>query len=228
MRARIVDESYRILGIGRFVLTYVAPPMGRSQHEHAPGEKEHTPQESHWLTVARRTALQLAPRGVNPTSFRLFEAMQLGLVPVYVYDDGDEQPWLPYHDWGGGLRPDGSLARVSAAPRASGPLWQRAAIVLRASEYSAFLTDALPDLMANETWYEGKRAFVRAARDAYFTYEAVTRHIYWFLRDPERADIRCQQPPRSFFGGRANADQSWMQPLSKAAPSEPGSANAAA
>jgi hypothetical protein len=36
----------------------------------------------------------LAPRGYGKTSFRLYEAMQLGCVPVYIYDD----PWLPYAD----------------------------------------------------------------------------------------------------------------------------------
>ena len=36
----------------------------------------------------------LAPRGYGRTSFRLFEAMQLGCVPVYIADD----PWLPYSD----------------------------------------------------------------------------------------------------------------------------------
>ena len=249
MRAHLVGEAYRLLGVGRFVQSYVEAPYGKSQHAHAAGETAHTPQETHWLTLSRRTALQLAPRGVNPTSFRLFEDLQLGLIPIYVFDDTDEQPWLPCeaqqrpsltllrararsrlspltpcpipsprraadHDFSGGLRDDGSLSRVSAAPRESGQVWHRTSIVLRMSEFNAFVTDALPTLVRNETWFEGKRAFIKSARASLFTYEAVTRQIYWWLKDPENADIKCQQPPRSFYGGRGNADQTWMQPAS--------------
>lgn len=36
----------------------------------------------------------LAPRGYGRTSFRLYEAMQLGAIPVYIYDE----PWLPFSD----------------------------------------------------------------------------------------------------------------------------------
>jgi hypothetical protein len=40
----------------------------------------------------------LCPRGYGRTSFRLFEAMDLGAVPVYIYDE----PWTPFSnelDW---------------------------------------------------------------------------------------------------------------------------------
>jgi hypothetical protein len=36
----------------------------------------------------------LCPRGYGPTSFRLYEAMQMGCVPVYITD----QAWLPFKD----------------------------------------------------------------------------------------------------------------------------------
>lgn len=36
----------------------------------------------------------LAPRGYGKTSFRLYEAMELGCVPVYIYDD----LWIPHND----------------------------------------------------------------------------------------------------------------------------------
>lgn len=47
-----------------------------------------------FLAVMHRSKYALAPRGYGKTSFRLYEAMQLGAVPVYIYDD----PWLPYAD----------------------------------------------------------------------------------------------------------------------------------
>ena len=45
-----------------------------------------------------RSVFALAPRGYGRTSFRLYEAMELGCIPVYLYDE----PWLPYTeiiDW---------------------------------------------------------------------------------------------------------------------------------
>ena len=134
-------------------------------------------------------------------------------MPVYVYDDVDEQPWLPYHDYSGGLDAAGALDRVALAPAASGRLWQRVAVVLPISRFGAFLEEVLPFLSRNETWYRGKRAFAGAARDAYFTYEAVVRQIFWLFREPrpETADIKCAQPPRAFWGGAANAEQTWEE-----------------
>jgi hypothetical protein len=37
----------------------------------------------------------LAPRGRGRNTFRMLEILQLGLIPVYVYDD---ICWLPYYD----------------------------------------------------------------------------------------------------------------------------------
>ncbi len=37
----------------------------------------------------------LCPRGYGAQSFRAYEAMQLGSVPVYIHDDN---PWLPFND----------------------------------------------------------------------------------------------------------------------------------
>jgi len=42
-----------------------------------------------------RSVFALCPRGYGRTSFRMYEAMQLGAIPVYIYD-GD--PWLPFND----------------------------------------------------------------------------------------------------------------------------------
>lgn len=47
----------------------------------------------HWEHVMRESSFSLAPRGLGRTSFRLFETMHLGLIPIYVWDDYE---WLPY------------------------------------------------------------------------------------------------------------------------------------
>ncbi len=44
--------------------------------------------------MAARSHFSLAPRGYGLTSFRLYEVMGLGSIPVYIYNE----PWLPYAD----------------------------------------------------------------------------------------------------------------------------------
>lgn len=48
--------------------------------------------------IMSRSYFTMAPRGYGKTSFRLYEAMQLDSVPIYIYD----KPWLPWEkelDW---------------------------------------------------------------------------------------------------------------------------------
>lgn len=47
-----------------------------------------------YLNVMSKSRFTLAPRGYGKASFRLYEALHLGSVPVYIYDDA----WLPYED----------------------------------------------------------------------------------------------------------------------------------
>jgi hypothetical protein len=47
-----------------------------------------------FVDLLHRSQFALCPRGYGRTSFRLYEAMQLGAVPVYIYDE----PWLPWAD----------------------------------------------------------------------------------------------------------------------------------
>ena len=48
-----------------------------------------------WATnqTSSSTLFNLAPPGWGRTSFRIGEVMQLGRIPVYIYDT---LPWLPY------------------------------------------------------------------------------------------------------------------------------------
>ena len=41
-----------------------------------------------------KTKFGLCPRGYGKTSFRFYEMLTMGVVPVYIYDD----PWIPYRD----------------------------------------------------------------------------------------------------------------------------------
>ena len=50
------------------------------------------------LELTERSRYTLCPRGFGPTSFRLYEAMQFGSVPVYV-SDHHHLPWTEEIDW---------------------------------------------------------------------------------------------------------------------------------
>jgi hypothetical protein len=54
-----------------------------------------------FLDITSRSKFSLCPRGYGTTSFRLYEAMQLRSVPVYIYD---KEPYIPFSDeinWNG-------------------------------------------------------------------------------------------------------------------------------
>jgi len=44
--------------------------------------------------IMERSVFSLCPRGYGKTSFRINEALNLGSIPVYIYDD----PWIPFLD----------------------------------------------------------------------------------------------------------------------------------
>ena len=46
-----------------------------------------------FLDVTARSTFSLCPRGYGATSFRLYEAMQLGAIPVYIYTN---EPYIPF------------------------------------------------------------------------------------------------------------------------------------
>jgi hypothetical protein len=48
-----------------------------------------------FVDLTLRSKFCLAPRGYGRSSFRFFEAIQLGTIPVYFWDD---KKWLPYQD----------------------------------------------------------------------------------------------------------------------------------
>jgi len=46
-----------------------------------------------FLDITARSVFSLCPRGYGATSFRLYEAMQLGAIPVYIYTG---EPYIPF------------------------------------------------------------------------------------------------------------------------------------
>jgi len=52
----------------------------------------------HFLETSSKSKFTLCPRGYGKTSFRMFECMQVGSIPIYIYDD-DWRPFKEIADW---------------------------------------------------------------------------------------------------------------------------------
>lgn len=48
-----------------------------------------------WRSIMERSVFSLCPRGLGRASFRLYEALSVGSIPIYIWDDIE---WLPYRD----------------------------------------------------------------------------------------------------------------------------------
>ena len=53
---------------------------------------------NHFIDTTNRSKFALCPRGYGKSSFRLYETMQIGAIPVYVSDD-HYLPWSDEIDW---------------------------------------------------------------------------------------------------------------------------------
>ena len=49
----------------------------------------------HWKIISESSNFSFCPRGFGSTSFRLYETLQLGTIPIYVWD---EELWLPFQE----------------------------------------------------------------------------------------------------------------------------------
>jgi hypothetical protein len=52
-----------------------------------------------FVDVTRQSKFGLAPRGYGASSFRFFEVMQLGVIPVYIHDGDDARPFQDILDY---------------------------------------------------------------------------------------------------------------------------------
>ena len=82
-------------------------PVRMEMLHHLVNKEEYILKPKHWslsiqdkrkdlfLDITSRSIFSLCPRGYGATSFRLYEAMQLGAIPVYIYTD---EPYTPFND----------------------------------------------------------------------------------------------------------------------------------
>lgn len=146
-----------------------------------------------WRDTLGGSILALAPRGFGATSFRLYEALQLGgaTVPVYVHDG---RPWLPYAWPGGGGEAQQGHLKADAHPALFRPGaldWASIAPVVDIRDFPQWLAAQGAPLLADQARLRGMQQAIADARDRYFTYDGVLRHVAAFLQDPSASDLRC-------------------------------------
>lgn len=128
-------------------------------------------QTADWESEVQRSQFNLAPRGYGRTSYRLAEVVQIGRVPVYMYDD---HPWLPY---------EGTNISIST---------------FGFSGQMGHMRETAKNMKAlTDVEYRGFLQNVKNVREHY-TYEGVMRQIEVFFRAPFGANgghLRCAKLP---------------------------------
>lgn len=124
---------------------------------------------SDFVDLMQRSVFALCPRGHGRTSFRLYEALQLGAIPVYLFDD----LWLPYTD------------ELN---------WRTLAVLVHVDEL-AFLPEIL-DAIPPPT-ISAMRAAMRDAAARWFTFEACARWILGTVQAIGRGDLQREVVGRS-------------------------------
>ena len=111
-----------------------------------------------WEKEIGKTKFNLAPRGYGRTSYRLAEIVQIGRIPVYMFDD---VLWLPYI---------GTNASVESFGFSSGRPFRD--VVQRMSQ-----------CLRNDQDFYKRLTQIKAIRK-YYTYDGVIEQIELFIQDP--------------------------------------------
>ena len=123
-----------------------------------------------YTQLAANSKVSLCPRGWGRTSYRLYEMLNLGLIPIHVYYD---IPWLPYPDL---YKKIGFSTDLEGLPN---------------------LLKNINDMDLQEL--ERKEERIRSLKATHFTYEGVLNQISLFMKDGG-SDLRCQKLPETRLG----------------------------
>jgi len=134
-----------------------------------------------WRNIMADTRVSLAPRGFGRSSFHLYEILQMGLIPLYVYSD---EPWLPF------VKKNSMIKDLI--------------IACSESEFERTI-EKIQKLSARDlTEMESK---IASLRESHFSMDGVLDHIRRFLLNQPN-DLSCQALPRTvrdskrpLFGG---------------------------
>ena len=131
-------------------------------------------QGANWAQAMRDSMLNLAPRGFGRTSFRLYEAIQMGLIPIYLWDDDE---WLPYRNSPASVKNFGFSIHIDS--------------------FRGWLESICQNLAKDKNYLrlDERTALMKRYRDSYYTFEAVLQQLEYFFRNDCRSDLVCQRHP---------------------------------
>jgi len=112
-----------------------------------------------FVRYTEESVFSLCPRGYGKTSFRLYEAMQLGSVPIYISDEH----WLPFTKYLD---------------------WNKFCVIIKPDEIK-MLPQRLYDLYYSGEW-KAMAAEARRVYDEYFCFEACSKMIVKILEEEYR------------------------------------------
>jgi hypothetical protein len=153
------------------------------------------PQE--YCQIIADSVFVLAPRGIGATSFRLYESLQVGRVPVYFWSG---IRWLPYKKmgiWG----PGGVALPVEVDENLSATLHTLKDFGLAGASRSSITsmnsttTTAVLDLTTSSVLE--MEANIRRVRDDYFTFRGVLTQLIRFIANPESSALHCEPKPQT-------------------------------
>lgn len=119
-------------------------------------EANYAPAYKKFLGITSKSYFVLCPRGYGRTSFRLYESMQLGCVPVYISDD----PWIPFEKY---LN------------------WRRFAVVVHPCEIKEI--PGILNSIVKSGEYENMRKEAIETYEKYFTYSGCFKTIRRMLEE---------------------------------------------
>jgi hypothetical protein len=126
-----------------------------------------------WRDVMAQSKFSLCPRGFGRTSYHVMEALQMGLIPIHVYQD---QPWLPY-----------------------GNLMKNISYSVTIEELPDLISELskMPD--SEIAIMEDK---IEKLRDDYFSFEGVLKQISRFMLNSISSELVCQELPSDSGSGK--------------------------
>jgi hypothetical protein len=149
-----------------------------------PRERFYCGKTTNWRAIMADSLINLAPRGFGRTSYHLVETIQMGYVPVQIYNDIS---WVPY-----------------------AKLFERIGMRIRIESLPAFLHD-IYSANATSSWItklsEMEREILRI-REHYFLPQGVMDRIAEFIQGRvEESGLVCQRLPETVRGDKCPGDK---------------------
>ena len=170
----VEDRTYDATYVGK--LQHAPKGMRITMHEHFLTHNESFKYKQHygdgWRHVMADSRFSLVPRGYGRTAYHLIEALQMGLVPIYIYSD---VPWIPY--------------RLD--------LFEELGFVTHIDEVDA-LIETLKTMTTSEI--EERERRILSLRESHFSLSGAMAHIQQFLLGDGDGDLRCQRLPDTMRG----------------------------